>query len=110
MRRAAKRPVWIATMPAVALPAWLAVWYGVHIPAFYDYALRHRWALGIEHVLLLTAGVVFWWAVISPGRLRPAGKLAFLAAAFFLAAPLSLLQEPLWYFSRLAPGDGKARR
>jgi cytochrome c oxidase assembly factor CtaG len=85
------RPVWIATMPAVALPAWLAVWYGVHVPAFYDYALRNRWALGIEHVLLLTAGILFWWAVISPGRLRPAGKLAFLAAAFFLAAPLSLL-------------------
>src|SRR5437773_2242808 len=32
------------TQPWVSLPAWLGVWYLVHLPAFYDYALRHTWA------------------------------------------------------------------
>ena len=35
------------TRPLVALPFWLAVWYGVHLPAFYDWALRHNWPLNI---------------------------------------------------------------
>ena len=35
------RPFELATRPRVALPFWLAVWYGVHLPAFYDFALRH---------------------------------------------------------------------
>ena len=30
-------------------PLWLAVWYGVHLPLFYDWALRTRWPLNLEH-------------------------------------------------------------
>ena len=33
------RPLDWAHEAAVALPLWLAVWYGVHVPAFYDWAL-----------------------------------------------------------------------
>ena len=49
------------THPAVAIAVWLGVWYVVHLPWFYDYALRHHWALGVEHVAFLVAGVAFWW-------------------------------------------------
>ena len=56
--------------PAFALPYWLAVWYVVHIPAVYGYGLDHRWALGIEHLLFVTAGLAFWWPVLVPGRMR----------------------------------------
>ena len=85
---------WLAsvTRPRVALPVWLAVWYGVHLPAFYDYALRHPWLLNVEHALLLAAGLVFWWPVFSelPQRLSSAVRLVYLGAAYVGSAFLSL--------------------
>lgn len=85
---------WLAaiTRPRVALPFWLAVWYGVHLPAFYDYALRHPWLLNVEHALLLAAGLVFWWPVFSelPQRLSSALRLVYLGAAYVGSAFLSL--------------------
>jgi putative membrane protein len=80
------------TRPRVALPLWLAVWYGVHLPVFYDYALRHQWLLNLEHGLLLFAGLVFWWPVFSdaPQRLATAVKLVYLGAAYVGSAFLSL--------------------
>ena len=41
------------TSPFVALPIWLAVWYGVHLPPLYDWALRDGWPLNLEHLLLI---------------------------------------------------------
>jgi putative membrane protein len=85
---------WLAfvTRPRVALPFWLAVWYGVHLPFFYDSALRHPWLLNVEHLLLLAAGLVFWWPVFAelPQRLSSALKLVYLGAAYVGSAFLSL--------------------
>jgi putative membrane protein len=85
---------WLAfvTRPRFALPFWLAVWYGVHLPLFYDYALRHPWLLNVEHLLLLVAGLVFWWPVFSelPQRLSSAVRLVYLGAAYVGSAFLSL--------------------
>jgi putative membrane protein len=93
MAAVAERRRWVraATAPAVAIAYWLAVWYAVHVPAVYGYALDHRWALGVEHLAFLSAGVAFWWPVLVPGRITLGPKLAYLAAAFFLAAPLAAL-------------------
>jgi cytochrome c oxidase assembly factor CtaG len=105
----AERRRWVrwATTPGVALVWWLAVWYAVHVPAFYDYALHHRWALGLEHVLLLSAGLVFWWPVLSPDRMQPLPKLIYLLMAFFLAAPLALVlalsHTPVYAFYQHTP-------
>jgi putative membrane protein len=81
-----------ATRPRFALPFWLTVWYGVHLPQFYDYALRHPWLLNVEHALLLGAGLLFWWPVFSelPQRLSSALKLVYLGAAYVGSAFLSL--------------------
>ena len=86
------RPLAFITRPVVALPFWLAVWYGVHLPAFYDWALRDTWPLNIEHGLLLLAGLVFWWPVFSnePHRVATAIRLAYLGAAYIGSAFLSL--------------------
>jgi putative membrane protein len=91
MAAAAERHRWVraATHPGFALAYWLAVWYVVHIPAVYNYALENRWALGIEHLLFLSAGLVFWWSVIVLGRMAPTPKLVYLAIAFFVAAPVA---------------------
>jgi putative membrane protein len=80
------------TRPAFALPFWLVVWYGVHLPPFYDWALRHTWPLNIEHALLILAGLVFWWPVFAdePHRVSTAVRLAYLGAAYLGSAFLSL--------------------
>ena len=86
------RPLAFLTRPLVALPLWLAVWYGVHLPAFYDFALRHPWLLNLEHGALVFAGLVFWWPVFSrePQRLSTPVHLAYLGAAYVGSAFLSL--------------------
>jgi len=77
------------TRPRVSLPVWLGVWYLVHLPAFYDYALRHTWALNVEHALLIAAGLLFWWTVFG-GVLSTPGALAYLGVAFVASAFLGL--------------------
>ena len=95
MRRAVGRaggaPLHRLTTPAVAIVFWLAVWYGVHLPAFYDWALRDGWPLTLEHALLVVAGLVFWWPVFGePRRLESLGALAYLGIAFVTSPWLSL--------------------
>jgi putative membrane protein len=75
--------------PRVALPVWLAAWYGTHAAAFYDYALRHTWALNVEHLVLLAAGLVFWWPVLTR-RLSTPWTIAYLGIAFVGSAFLGL--------------------
>jgi cytochrome c oxidase assembly factor CtaG len=112
MIAAAERRRWLraATTPALTLAVWLAVWYAVHVPAFYTYALGHRWALGVEHLAFLVAGIAFWWPVLSPGRMAHGPKLAYLLVAFFLAAPLSFIlalsNKPVYGFYAHTPKLG----
>jgi cytochrome c oxidase assembly factor CtaG len=87
--RAGGRAFEVATRPRVALPLWLAAWYGTHAGAFYDYALRHHWALNVEHLLLLAAGLAFWWPLLA-GRLPTAWAIAYLGVAFVTSAFLGL--------------------
>jgi cytochrome c oxidase assembly factor CtaG len=83
------RPLARLAQPWVSLPVWLGVWYLVHLPAFYDYALRHTWALNVEHALLIAAGLLFWWTVFG-GVLSTAGTLAYLGVAFIASSFLGL--------------------
>jgi putative membrane protein len=93
MAAVAERRRWVraATAPPAALIYWLAVWYVVHIPAVYGYALDHRWPLGIEHLLFVSAGIAFWWPALVPGRMAAGSKLAYLGGALFLVAPVATL-------------------
>jgi cytochrome c oxidase assembly factor CtaG len=71
------------------LPVWLLAWYLTHLAPFYDWALRTGWGLNIEHAILIAAGLLFWWPIVT-GRLTPATGLAYLAAAFVGSAFLGL--------------------
>ncbi len=102
------RPLRALTRPVVALPFWLVVWYGVHVPPFYDWALRDGWPLNLEHFLLLLAGLVFWWPVFEqPRRIEPLGVLAYLGLGFLSAPWLSLAyifsSRPFYSFYAHAP-------
>ena len=84
LARRGGRPFALLTRPKVALPVWLAGWYGIHLAFFYDFALEHHWALNLEHVLLIGIGLVFWWPVFSdePHSVSTPVRLGYLGAGF----------------------------
>jgi cytochrome c oxidase assembly factor CtaG len=88
------------------LPIWLGAWYLTHIAPFYDWALRTGWGLNIEHGILMAAGLLFWWPIVS-GRLTPPAGLAYLAVAFigssFLGLAYIFSSRPFYAFYEHAP-------
>ena len=44
--------------------------WGWHVPALYDAALRHPFVHALEHTFFMTAGVLYWWHLLSPIRSR----------------------------------------
>jgi putative membrane protein len=86
--------------------AWLAAWYLTHVAPFYDWALRTGWGLSLEHGILIAAGLLFWWPIVS-GRLGPPTGLAYLAVAFVGSAFLGLAyifsSRPFYSFYEHAP-------
>jgi putative membrane protein len=89
-----------------ALPAWLIAWYGTHLAGFYNWALESGWALNIEHGVLMLAGLLFWWPIVS-GRLSAPGALAYLGAGFvgssFLGLAFIFSSRPFYSFYVDAP-------
>jgi cytochrome c oxidase assembly factor CtaG len=104
--RAGGRALAAITRPQVALPLWLVAWYGTHVAGFYDWALRTGWALNVEHGILIAAGLVFWWPLLS-GRLSTPGALTYLAIAFvgssFLGLALIFSTRPFYSFYEDTP-------
>jgi putative membrane protein len=85
---------------------WLVVWYATHAAPFYEWALRSGWGLNIEHALLIGAGLLFWWPLLS-GRLSTPAGLGYLAAGFVGSAFLGLAyifsSTPFYSFYEHAP-------
>lgn len=88
------------------LPIWLAAWYLTHLAAFYNWALRTGWGLNIEHAVLIAAGLLFWWPIVT-GRLSPPAGLAYLAIAFvgscFLGLAFIFSSHAFYSFYEHAP-------
>ena len=97
------------TRPKIALPVWLVTWYAVHFAVFYDFALENPWALNVEHALLVTAGLLFWWPVLAgePHDVSVPVKIGYLGAAFvgsvFLGLGLTFSETPFYDFYADAP-------
>ena len=93
----------VASMPALALGAWLAVLYAWHLPALYEWALRNETVHVVEHLFFVNVGILFWLPVIEPVpalvRMKPSAKLAYLAAGQVGTALLAaaLIWGPLLY-------------
>jgi putative membrane protein len=88
------------------LPLWLGAWYLTHLAPFYDWALRTGWGLNLEHAVLIAAGLLFWWPIVS-GRLSPPAGLGYLAIAFvgssFLGLAYIFSSSPFYSFYEHAP-------
>lgn len=102
------RPLAALTRPLVALALWLAAWYGIHLPGFYDWALRSGWALNLEHAILIAAGLVFWWPLFElPRRMESLTIAGYLGVAFVTSPWLSLAyifsSSPFYGFYSEAP-------
>jgi putative membrane protein len=107
-RRGGAAVAWL-TQPKVALPVWLVGWYGIHLAAFYDFALRNTWALNLEHALLIAIGLLFWWPVLAgePHDVGVPVKIGYLGAAFvgsaFLGLGLTFSETPFYDYYAEAP-------
>jgi putative membrane protein len=56
--------------PVVAVALYITVMWVWHVPALYDAALRHAPLHVLEHVCFLSAGLLYWWHLLSPVRSR----------------------------------------
>jgi putative membrane protein len=56
--------------PIFAVVLYVAVMWVWHVPSLYDAALEHSTIHVLEHVCFMTAGLLYWWHLLSPLRSR----------------------------------------
>jgi putative membrane protein len=56
--------------PAAAVVLYVGVMWAWHVPALYDAALEHPAVHAFEHTCFMTAGLLYWWHLLSPIRSR----------------------------------------
>jgi cytochrome c oxidase assembly factor CtaG len=57
--------------PVFAFFALAVTWWGWHVPALYDAAVRHPAVHAAEHLTLLGAGILWWACLLGPRRVPP---------------------------------------
>ncbi len=66
-----------------------------HVPRMYDLALEHSEIHVLEHVCFLTAGMFYWWHLLSPIRARAAlsgmGAIIYMAVTKFFVGMLGII-------------------
>jgi cytochrome c oxidase assembly factor CtaG len=80
--------------PVFAIVLYVAVIWAWHIPAAYDYALRHGAVHAFEHLSFLAAGSLYWWHLLSPirarRRLSGMGPVVYMASTKVLVGALGM--------------------
>ena len=97
--------------PAFAVVVYVAVMWIWHVPALYDAALEHPYVHVFEHVCMLSAGLLYWWHLLSPIRSRisigPFGPVVYMLATKLLVGLLGIgitfAPDPLYAFYEDAP-------
>jgi cytochrome c oxidase assembly factor CtaG len=77
------------TAPPVALLAFLAIFFGWHIPPLYDTAVRVTLVHDLEHLTFFWSALLFWWGAVDPigGRNQRRRYLSLITIALaFMAA------------------------
>jgi cytochrome c oxidase assembly factor CtaG len=98
--------------PAFAVCLYVAVMWFWHVPALYDTALEDPSVHVLEHVTFLSAGLLYWWHLLSPIRSRMRtgimGPVVYMLstklAVGILGIGLTFTPEPLYgYYEERAP-------
>lgn len=91
--------------PVTVTVAFSVAWWGWHVPALYDGALRHPGVYAAEVVCYLGVGIAFWLQLIGSGPLQPTlAPLRRVALAVGTLASTSVLAIGLVFGSwRLYP-------
>lgn len=96
--------------PAFAVAFYVLAMWVWHVPALYDAALEHEAVHVLEHVVFLSAGVLYWWHLLSPIRSREFRGLqpvVYMAATKVLVGLLGILltfaPDPLYAFYEDGP-------
>jgi putative membrane protein len=80
--------------PVFAVILYAATIWTWHVPALYDAALRHPLVHVLEHITFLSAGLLFWWHLLSPIRSRfrlgGLGPVLYVAATKLLVGALGM--------------------
>ena len=76
------------THPLAALPIFVAISWGWHLPPLYDLALRSDGWHYLQHVCFLGAALLFWYPVVRPYPSRPRWS-PWLLLPYLLLADLS---------------------
>ena len=98
VKRASHTPI-AAWAACGAFAAAFGLW---HLPAAYDWALRHPWGHALEHLTLVITAVVFWRMIITSGRRRLSPGMAVMMVSLigvqgaFMGAVISFAQHPLY--------------
>jgi cytochrome c oxidase assembly factor CtaG len=85
--------------PAAAVVAYVGMMWLWHVPALYDAALEHPAIHVLEHVCFMTAGLLYWWHLLSPVRSR---HLTGLSPVMYMAST-KVLVGLLGIFLTFAP-------
>lgn len=66
-----------------------------HVPRMYDLALAHENIHNLEHLCFMTAGLLYWWHLLSPIRARLAlggmGPIVYMAVTKFFVGVLGII-------------------
>lgn len=97
--------------PAFAVAVYVVLMWVWHIPALYDAALEHSGVHVFEHVCFMSAGVLYWWHLLSPIRSRlsggPFGPVVYMLATKLLVGLLGIAitfaPDPLYDFYENGP-------
>ena len=102
---------WI-TNPVVAFLIYNFVFWGWHVPTFYDAALYNGYLHIIEHIMFLCVAFIGWWPVLgflpktAPRASYPVQMLylfATMVSSTLLGALISLATSPIYPFYLNAP-------
>jgi len=92
--------------PLFAVVLYVAVMWAWHVPVVYDAALEHSTVHVLEHVCFMTAGLLYWWHLLSPirsrHRLSEMGAVVYMLSTKLLVGMLGIgltfAPEPLYAF------------
>ncbi len=110
--KALERAAGPLAQPAFAAVLYVAVMWAWHVPALYDAALERPSAHVLEHVCFLSAGLLYWWHLLSPirSRLRSGimGPVVYMLSTKFavgmLGIGLTFTPDPLYgYYEQRTP-------